>query len=114
MAYKSLFSPQTAPTDDAEKSTVSHTASRAQNNTCKTKREDLTESTGVVPAKYSLKVKSELLTTLECQSWGELCVPSFMRVLGFYNGKGLTSLPWLRSLFLIRVSMNVFCGILSL
>ena len=31
-----------------------------------TKREDLTESTGVVLAKYPPKVKLELLTTLEC------------------------------------------------
>jgi len=36
----------------------------------KTKREDLTKSTGVVLAKYPLKVKLELLTTLECQSLG--------------------------------------------
>ena len=33
-----------------------------------TKKEDLTESIGVVPAKYPPKVKLELLTTLECQS----------------------------------------------
>ena len=33
-----------------------------------TKRMDLTENTGVVPAKYPPKVKLELLTTLECQS----------------------------------------------
>ena len=52
--------------DDAEKSTLSHTASRARNNTYKTKRKDLTESIGVVPAKYPPKVKLELLTTLEC------------------------------------------------
>ena len=31
-----------------------------------TKREDLTESTGVVPAEYPMKVKLEFLTTLEC------------------------------------------------
>ena len=40
-----------------------------------TKREDLTESTGVVPVKYPLKVKLELFTTLECQNLGELCLP---------------------------------------
>ena len=67
IAYKSLF-PQTTPTDDGEKSIVSHTASRARNNTYTTKREDLTENTGVVSAKYPPKVKLELLTTLECQS----------------------------------------------
>ena len=54
--------------DDAEKSIVSHTDSHARNNTCKTKREDLTESTGMVLAKYPPKVKLELLTTLKCQS----------------------------------------------
>ena len=42
-----------------------------------TKEEDLTEITSVVPAKYPSKVKLELFTTLECQSWGELCVPFF-------------------------------------
>ena len=75
MAYKSLFFPQMASTNDAEKSTGSHTASHAQNNTCKMKRKDLTESIGVVSAKYSPKVKLELLTTLEYQSGGELFVP---------------------------------------
>ena len=30
------------------------------------KKEDLIESTGVVPAEYLPKVKLELLTTLEC------------------------------------------------
>ena len=60
-------SPQTAPTDDARKSTVSYTV-----NTCSqwhlhnTKRMDLTKSTVVVPTKYPPKVKLELLTTLEC------------------------------------------------
>ena len=40
---------------------------RDHNDTCTTqKREDLTESTGVVPAEYPPKVKLELLTTLEC------------------------------------------------
>jgi len=77
------------PTDNAEKSTVSHMASRARNNTCITKREDLTKSNGVVPAKYPPKVKLELFTTLECQSWGELCVSYFAKVLGFYSSRGL-------------------------
>ena len=40
---------------------------RDHNDTCTTqKREDLTESTRVVPAEYPPKVKLELLTTLEC------------------------------------------------
>ena len=57
--------------DDAEKSTVSHTVlTCSKQHLHNTKREDLTESTGVVPAKYPPKIKLELLTILECQSWG--------------------------------------------
>ena len=68
--------PQTAPTDDAEKLTVSHTVLMCSKQYLhNTKREDLTESTNVMPAKYPPKVKLELLTTLECQSWGKLCIP---------------------------------------
>ena len=69
--------------DDAEKSIVSHTVLMcSKQHLHNTKREDLTKSTGVVPAKYPPKVKLELLTTLECQGWGELCVPWLVRVLG--------------------------------
>ena len=68
--------------DGAEKSTLSHTASRVRNNTCKMKRKDLTESIGVIPAKYPPKVKLKLLTILKCKSWGELCVPQLVRILG--------------------------------
>ena len=53
--------------DDARKSTVSYTVHTcSKRHLHNTKREDLAESTGVVPAKYSLKVKSEFLITLEC------------------------------------------------
>ena len=56
-------------TDDAEKSIVSHTVLiRLKQHTCTTKVVDLTESTGVMPAKYPPKVKLEFLTTLECQN----------------------------------------------
>ena len=59
--------PQTAPTDDAKKSTVSYTVNMcSQWHLHNTKGEDLSESTGVMPAKYPSKVKLELLTTLEC------------------------------------------------
>ena len=58
--------PQTAPTDDAVKSPMSYTILMLERITCATKREDLTESTGVVPAEYPPKVKLELFTTLEC------------------------------------------------
>ena len=55
-------------TDDVEISPVSHTIpTRSNVNLHSTKKENLTESTGVVPAKYPPKVKSEnILTTLEC------------------------------------------------
>jgi len=58
------------PNDDAKKSTVSymvHTYSKQHLHN--TKKEDLAESTDMVPAKYPPKVKLEFLTTLECQSW---------------------------------------------
>ena len=49
------------------KSTVSYMANtQSQRHLHNTKKEDLTESTGVVPAKYPPKVKLELLITLEC------------------------------------------------
>ena len=54
-------------TDDAEKSSVSYTALTCSKQCLHNiKREDLAESTGVVPAKYPPKVKLELLTTLKC------------------------------------------------
>ena len=56
-----------APTDDAEKSPVSHMVLTSSKQFLhNTKGEDLTESTGVVPTKYPLNVKLELYTTLEC------------------------------------------------
>ena len=80
--------------DDAEKSPVSHTVfALSKQHLRNKKREDLTESTGVVPAKFPPKVKLEFLTTLECQSWGQLCLPSSARVLSFYSSRGLTSFP---------------------
>ena len=62
--------------DDAEKSTVSYMVlTCSKQHLHNTKREDLAESTGVVLAKYPPKVKLELLTILECQNWGKLCIP---------------------------------------
>ena len=46
--------------DDAEKATSE------PHDICIIKKEDLTKSIDVVPAKYPLKVKLEHLTTLEC------------------------------------------------
>ena len=55
--------------DDAKKPPVSYTVlTYSKQYMHNTKREDLTEGTGVVSAKYPLKVKLEFLTTLECQS----------------------------------------------
>ena len=58
-----------------KKSPVSHTVLARSRQYLHNKREDLAESTSVILAKYPPKVKLEFLTTLECQSWGELCVP---------------------------------------
>ena len=53
--------------DDAWKITNEvHGKHAIQRHLHNTKRKDLTESTGAVPAKYPPKVKSELLSTLEC------------------------------------------------
>ena len=58
---------QTALTDDAWKiNSEVHSKHAITTTPAQHKREDLTESTGVVPAEYPPKVKSELLTTLEC------------------------------------------------
>ena len=55
------------PADDAWKITSEeHGKHVIQRHLRNAKREDLTESTGVVLAKYPPKVKLELLTTLEC------------------------------------------------
>ena len=71
--------------------------------------EDLIESTGVVLAKYPLKVKLEnCFTTLECQSKGKLCIPFFLRVLGFYSSVGPTFVSCLGRCFLMgKILINV-------
>ena len=54
-------------TDDAKKLIVSHTVLTCSKQYLhNTKREDLVENIGMVPAKYPPKVKLELFTTLEC------------------------------------------------
>ena len=59
--------PQTAPTDNAWKiNSELHGKHAITMTPTQHKKEDLTESTGVVPAEYLLKVKLELLITLEC------------------------------------------------
>ena len=59
--------PQTAPTDNAWKiNSELHSKHAITMTPTQHKKEDLTESTGVVPAEYPPKVKLELLITLEC------------------------------------------------
>ena len=82
--------------------------SHAWNNTCTIKKEDLAKSTDVVPVKYPPKVKLELLTTLECQSWDELCIPIFWGSLGFYSSVELSSKTCDASLFLVE---NIFTNV---
>ena len=68
--------PQTARTDDAWKiNSEVHGKHAITTTPAQHKIEDLTESTGMVPAEYPPKVKSELLTTLECYKGVKLCVP---------------------------------------
>ena len=105
--------------DDFEKSTISHKVLACLKQYLhNTKREDLTKSTGVVPAKYPSKVKLELLTTLECQSQGQLYVPWLVRVLGLLQqyrvdlfSLVLKSFPYksriLRNTFLVGVFLNM-------
>ena len=101
--------------DNAEKSTISHTVFMyLKQYLYNINREDLIESTGVVPVKYPSKVKLKFLTTLKCQSWEWIMYTLVSEGFwGFYSNRGLTYLPWFRSLFLIGVLMSVFCGILS-
>ena len=77
-----------------KKSSVSHTVFARSNNTCITKREDLTENTGVVLAKYPPKVKLKLFSQLQSARESKLCVPWFTRVFGFLQQQrvGLFSL----------------------
>ena len=58
-----------------------------RNNTYATKREDLTKSTGVVSVKFPPKVKLELFTTLECQSWINYTYLGYWRFWGFYSSR---------------------------
>ena len=56
--------PQTVPTDDAKKSPMSHIVLHARNNTCITKRKDITENTSVVPAKISFEGQVRIFSQL--------------------------------------------------
>ena len=63
----------------------------------------------MVPTKNPLMVKLEnFFTILECQSWGELCVPCFLRAWGFYSSVEPTPISWIRKCFLMgKILKNV-------
>ena len=61
----------------------------------------------MVPAKNPLMVKLEkFFTILECQSWGELCVPCFLRAWGFYSRVEPTFVSWPKRYFLMEKNPN--------
>ena len=64
----SFSSPQTTPIGDAKNRQWVAQSSRALRQSLRNRnKDDLIESTGVVPAKYPLKVKLERISiTLEC------------------------------------------------
>ena len=55
----------------------------ARNNTRTTKKEDLIENTGVVPAKYPPKVKLEFFRNSKVPELGSIMRTCFLRVFGF-------------------------------
>ena len=63
----------------------------------------------MVPTKNPLMVKLEnFFTILECQSWGELRVPCFLRAWGFYSSVESTPISWIRKCFLMgKILKNV-------
>ena len=49
-----------------------------------------------------------MFSVLECQSLGKLCVPYFLRVLGFYSDVESNSISWARRCFLMgKILINV-------
>ena len=66
-------------------------------------KENSTESTSVVPAKYPPKVKLERIsTTLKCQSWKNYAYLGLWGIWGFYSGIELTSVSWWKRYFLVE------------
>ena len=87
-----------------KKSLVSHTTLAHSKQHLQSKREDLAESTDVVPAEYPPKVKLELLTTLEYQRGVKNAYLGLWGYWGFYSSIGLISLGRiLRDPFLIGI-----------
>ena len=78
MAYLLIAFPQMTPTDDGKKRITSKSHGPHVLETIPAQhKKRRPKSIDVVQAKYPMNVKLELLTTLKCQSWGELCVPFF-------------------------------------
>ena len=86
-----------------QKSSVSHTIlTCSKQNLRNRNKEDLPESTGVVPAKYSPNVKlKRISTTLECQSWKNYVYIGLWGFWGFYSSIELTFVSWQRGSFLV-------------
>ena len=82
-----------------------------------TKAEDFKRSIDVVLAKYppTVKLEKSLVHNSRVPEPGWIIRTFVCEGIGaFYNSKGLTSLPWCRFLYLIRILMSVFFEILSL
>ena len=74
--------PQTMPTDDAWKITSEvHGKHAIQRHLHNTKRKDLTESTGMVPAKIPFECQVRTSHNSRVLERGKLCVPWLVRVL---------------------------------
>ena len=104
--------------DDAEKSLMSHTVlPRSQQHLHNKKRKPNIEhrcGVGQIPSEGQVRT---FFTTLECQSWGELCVPFSKGLWGFYSSIEPTSITCITSLFLMEkifinahIFQNPFCG----
>ena len=72
-------------------------------------KEDLVESTGVIPAKYPPNVKLETIsTTLECQCWENYTYLDLWGFWGFYNSIEPTLISWWRGYFLVgKIFINI-------
>ena len=54
------------------------------------------------------RLSQKTFTTLECHNWGKLCVPYFLRVLGFYSSVEPTFVSWLGRCFIVgKILINV-------
>ena len=75
--------PQMAQIDDAENHQWATQSLHACNNTCTTKRENLIENIGVVPAKYPSKAKLESFRNSKVPELESIMRTCFLKVFGF-------------------------------